>query len=98
MTRRSGRAAMGDTIRFSVPDNFPIVYQEDHEALRPLRGRGEVRLFSTRHGSPEELVERLRGARAAINVRAYSKFTDETFAALPELRFVVNPAVLTVAR
>jgi D-3-phosphoglycerate dehydrogenase len=30
----------------------------------------------------------MRGAMAAINVRAYSKFTDDVFAALPELRFL----------
>ncbi len=75
-------------MKFAIPDNFPIVYTEDHPALRPLRDRGEVALFSTRHQSTDELIERLRGAVAAINVRAYSKFTEEVFAALPELRFL----------
>ena len=75
-------------MRFSIPDNFPVVYSDDHPALRPLRERGEVALGSTRHEGSRELVDRLRGAVAAINVRAYSKFTDEVFAALPELRFL----------
>ena len=75
-------------MKISIPDNFPVVYTEDHPALRPLRERGEVALYSTRQESPAELIERLRGATAAINVRAYSKFTDEVFAALPELKFV----------
>src|SRR5262252_10196596 len=75
-------------MRFAIPDNFPVVYTEDHPALRPLRERGEVALYSTRQESPAELVERLRGATAAINVRAYSKFTDDVFAALPDLKFV----------
>jgi D-3-phosphoglycerate dehydrogenase / 2-oxoglutarate reductase len=74
--------------RFSVPDNFPVVYTDDHAALRPLRERGEVALDSTRHDGGQQLVERLRGAVAAINVRAYSKFTDEVFAALPDLKFL----------
>lgn len=75
-------------MRFSIPDNFPVVYQDDHPALAPLRARGEVALHSTRHQSETELIERMRGATAAINVRAYSKFTDAVFAALPELKFV----------
>jgi D-3-phosphoglycerate dehydrogenase / 2-oxoglutarate reductase len=78
----------GEAVKFAIPDNFPVVYSEDHAALGPLRERGELALHSTRHESPEELIERMRGATAAINVRAYSKFTDDTFAALPELRFL----------
>jgi len=75
-------------MRFSIPDNFPVVYTDEHPALRPLRERGEIALDSTRHNGGQELVERLRGAVAAINVRAYSKFTDEIFAGLPELKFL----------
>src|SRR2546422_5713196 len=72
----------GEAVRFAIPDNFPVVYSDDHPTLGPLRERGDLALHSTRHGSPEELVERMRGATAAINVRAYSKFTDDVFAAL----------------
>ncbi len=75
-------------MKFSIPDNFPVVYTEDHPALQPLREMGEVAIYSTRHQSAAELIDRLRGATAAINVRAYSKFTEEVFAALPELKFV----------
>jgi D-3-phosphoglycerate dehydrogenase len=75
-------------MKFAIPDNFPVVYTEDHPALRPLRERGEIALYSTRHQSEAELIERMRGAVAAINVRAYSKLTDAVFAALPELRFL----------
>lgn len=75
-------------MKFTIPDNFPVVYTEDHPALRPLRERGEVTLYSTRQESPAALIERLQGAVAAINVRAYSKFTDEVFAALADLKFL----------
>lgn len=75
-------------MRFAIPDNSPPVYTPDHPALRPLYERGEVALFSTRHASREELIDRLRGAAAAINVRAYSRFDEAVFAALPELRFL----------
>ena len=75
-------------MRFAIPDNFPVVYSEEHAALAPLRERGEVAMHSTRHESEAELIDRMRGAAAAINVRAYSKFTPAVFAALPELRFL----------
>ncbi|MBI2938837.1 MAG: hydroxyacid dehydrogenase [Chloroflexi bacterium] len=75
-------------MQFAIPDNYPVVYTEDRAALRPLSERGEVTLVSTRHQSTGELVDRLRGAWGAINVRAYSKFTDEVFAALPDLKIV----------
>jgi phosphoglycerate dehydrogenase-like enzyme len=75
-------------MRFAIPDNFPVVYTDDHPALAPLRERGEVVLHSTRHDGGRQLVERLEGATAAINVRAYSKFTDDVFAALPDLKFL----------
>lgn len=75
-------------MKFSVPDNFPVVYSDDHPALQPLRDRGEVIMYSTRLQSTAELIERMRGAAAVINVRAYSKFTPEVFDALPELKFI----------
>lgn len=75
-------------MRFTIPDNFPPVYADGHAALAPLNARGEVVIFSTRHQSTLELIDRLQGAIAAINVRAYSKFTEEVFAALPELKFL----------
>lgn len=75
-------------VKIAIPDNFPVVYAEDHPALAPLRERGELALYSTRHEGSGELVERMGGATAAINVRAYSKFTDEVFDALPELKFL----------
>lgn len=75
-------------MKFAIPDNFPVVYTDDHPSLRPLVERGDVALFSTRHESKGELIDRMRGAVAAINVRAYSKFDDDVFAALPELKFL----------
>ncbi len=75
-------------MKTAIPDNFPVVYTEDHPALAPLRQRGDLALYSTRHESKDELIDRLRGAEAAINVRAYSKFEADVFAALPDLRFL----------
>ncbi len=73
-------------MRFVIPDDYPVVYGADHPELRPLEARGEDKVDSSRPQSAAELIERLRGATGAINVRAYSKFTEEVFAALPDLR------------
>jgi D-3-phosphoglycerate dehydrogenase len=75
-------------MRFAIPDNFPVVYTDDDPALAALRERGDVVMHSTAHAGGQELIERLQDAHAAINVRAYSKFTAEVFAALPQLRFL----------
>ena len=75
-------------MQFAIPDNFPIVYTPDHAALIPLCERGDLLLFSTRHQSQDELIARMAGATAAINVRAYSRFDAAVFAALPDLRFL----------
>jgi phosphoglycerate dehydrogenase-like enzyme len=74
--------------RFVIPDNYPIFYSESDPLLAPVRTRGELVLHSTRHSGEAELIERLRGAHAAINVRAYSRFTERVFKEVPELRFV----------
>lgn len=75
-------------MKFVIPDNYPVVYTEDHPALAPLRERGEVVIHSTRHGGGQELIDRMAGATAALNVRAYSKFDETIFAALPKLRLI----------
>jgi phosphoglycerate dehydrogenase-like enzyme len=75
-------------MRFAIPDNFPVIYTPEHPALQPLYARGEVSLYSTRPDSPAELIARLQGATAAINVRAYARFDAALFAALPDLRFL----------
>lgn len=75
-------------MRFVIPDNYPPVYSDDHTAVAPLRERGTLTIHSTRFASPAELIERLRGAQIAINVRSYAIFDEPTLAALPDLRML----------
>jgi len=75
-------------MRVAIPDNFPAFYTDDDPLLAPLRERAEIAVFSTRHGGESELIARMCGATVAINVRAYSRFSAEVFAALPQLRFL----------
>ena len=74
-------------MRIVISDDFPPVYQgfSELDALAPF---GEVVLYDTRAADAQELIDRLKGADALINIRAYSKFTDEVLSALPELRHI----------
>ncbi|MCL4370562.1 MAG: hydroxyacid dehydrogenase [Chloroflexi bacterium] len=74
-------------MRIVIPDDFPPVYQ-GHRELERLAPYGEVALFGTRAADQVELIDRLQGAAAAINIRAYSRFDAELLAALPELRIL----------
>lgn len=74
-------------MRIVIPDDFPPVYQ-GHPEVERLRQLGEVVVYSTRATSLEELVDRLRGADVAINVRAYTVFDEALLAKLPDLRMV----------
>lgn len=70
-----------------VPDDFPPVYQGT-EDLKPLERYGEVALYGTKAASDEELVERLKGARALINVRSYTTFHAQLLEKLPDLGII----------
>lgn len=74
-------------MRIVVPDDFPPAYQgyQDLERLAPY---GEVVLYDTKASNPQELIERLRGATATINVRAYSIFDRPIFEVLPDLKII----------
>ena len=59
-----------------VPDDFPSVFEGTpaHERLKKL---GEARVYTARGAEDEaELIRRIDGARAIINIRAHARFTD----------------------
>ena len=74
-------------MRIVIPDDFPPVYQ-GHPELDALAPYGEIVLYDTRAADAAELIDRLKGADALINIRAYSKFDRPLFEALPELKTI----------
>ena len=71
-----------------VPDDFPSVFKGTPAEERCAR-LGETRVYSERGADDEaELIRRLGGARAAINIRAHARFTERVFAARPGLKMV----------
>ncbi len=71
-----------------VPDDFPSVFEGSsaHERLKKL---GDVRVYTARGADdPAELIKRVDGANAAVNIRAHARFTDEVFAACRNLKLL----------
>ncbi len=70
-----------------VPDDSPPLFS-GHRDLERLRQIGELVVYDTRVSSSDDLAERLCGAIAAINVRAYSHFDAPLLDRLPELEII----------
>ena len=71
-----------------VPDDFPSIFKGTVAEERCAR-LGETRVHSERGADDEtELIRRLGGARAAINIRAHARFNERVFTACPELKMV----------
>jgi phosphoglycerate dehydrogenase-like enzyme len=76
------------TPQIVVPDDFPSVFAGS-AAESKLRARGDIAVFSERGAENEaELIRRIGDARAVINIRAYSKFTDRVLTACPTLKLI----------
>ena len=79
--------ASGGQVKIVVPDDNPSVFK-DTEAQRRLEKSGDVTLYTSDAADAPALIERLKGAAIAVNIRGRTKFTREGMAALPELRLI----------
>jgi phosphoglycerate dehydrogenase-like enzyme len=70
-----------------VPDDFPSIFSgtKPHQVLKKC---AEVKVYTDKTSSPEELIQRLKGAQVAVNIRAYSKFTDPLLQACTDLKMI----------
>ncbi len=70
-----------------VPDDFPTIFANtrSHERLKEC---AEVKIFTEKASSQEELAGRLKGAPVVINIRAYSKFTEALLLACADLKMI----------
>ncbi len=73
--------------RVVIPDDFPPVLATS-SAWASLQRLAEATLHDSLPGSRAELIRRLQGADAALNIRASSRFDEPLFAACPTLRLV----------
>ena len=75
------------THRITIPDDFPRALGGT-KAEEKLQALGEVHLYSDKAKDQKELIERLKDAEAAINIRAYSHFTRDVLTSCPKLRLI----------
>jgi phosphoglycerate dehydrogenase-like enzyme len=75
--------------RIVVADDYNDAYGPSAE-FNTLRERAEVVIYTTRHQSMDDLVERLRGAEIIVANRERLPLKAELFDRLPELRFVAQ--------
>ena len=70
-----------------VPDDNPPVLAGT-PALERLRAIGEVRLYGSDATDPKILIDRLREAEVALNIRGRTFFTAEVLGACPKLKLI----------
>jgi D-3-phosphoglycerate dehydrogenase len=74
-------------MRIVVPDDNPPALAGT-PALTRLRGIGEVRVHDSDATDPRVLLERLRDADVAMNIRGRTRFTADVLQACPRLRLI----------
>ncbi len=70
-----------------VPDDFPkaITGTKAHEKLK---GCGDLKIYNTKAETKDEFLARIRDADMVLNIRAYSKFTEEVLRSCPRLKLI----------
>lgn len=70
-----------------VPDDFPVAVSGT-EAEKKLHTLGETKIYTDKAETQEGLIERIKEAEVAVNIRAYSKFTRDVMRTCPGLRMI----------
>jgi phosphoglycerate dehydrogenase-like enzyme len=70
-----------------VPDDFPSILSGT-AVLKRLEQHARLTVHTNKAATPEELVQRLQGAKVAVNIRAYSKFDEPLLKACPDLKMI----------
>src|SRR6476660_9418110 len=73
--------------RVVIADDDPAVVTLSDSFCR-LADRLETRAYTSRAGSPAELIDRIRDAEFVINVRARTEFSREVLESSPKLRLI----------
>ena len=70
-----------------IPDDFPTAISGT-KAEEKLWTLGNVKIYSHRAETHEELIKRIKPCEAVINIRAYSHFTRQVLTSCPNLRLI----------
>jgi D-3-phosphoglycerate dehydrogenase len=70
-----------------IPDDYPTVISGTRH-LEKLKELGEVKVYTTKPQSTEEIVRRIKDADIVINLRAYCKFPAEVLKTAEKLKMI----------
>jgi hypothetical protein len=73
-------------LKILIPDDFPSQIKST-KALELIK-KYNVKLYSSKASSQEEFIQRRKNAEVVVNVRAYSKFTEEAFKRCSSLKLL----------
>ena len=74
-------------MKIVIPDDYPTVISGTRH-LEKLKQLGEVRVYTTKPQSTEEIVRRIKDADIVINLRAYCKFPAEVLKTVEKLKMI----------
>ena len=70
-----------------IPDDFPPFFQNTRH-LKDLEELCDLRIYTTKAGSEDELIERIENARIIVVVRAYTKINKKVIGRCDELELI----------
>ena len=73
-------------LKIVIPDDFPSQIKGTR-ALELIK-KYNVKLYNSKASSQEEFIQRMKNAEVVVNVRAYSKFTEEVFKRCSSLKLL----------
>ena len=74
-------------MKIVIPDDYPTVISGTRH-LEKLKELGEVKVYTTKPQSTEEIVRRIKDADIVINLRAYCKFPAEVLKTAEKLKMI----------
>ena len=74
-------------MKIVIPDDYPTVISGTRH-LEKLKELGEVKVYTSKPQSTEEIVRRIKDADIVINLRAYCKFPAEVLKTAEKLKMI----------
>jgi len=74
-------------LKIVIPDDYPTVISGTRH-LEKLKELGEVKVYTSKPQSTEEIVRRIKDADIVINLRAYCKFPAEVLKTAEKLKMI----------
>jgi len=75
------------THHITIPDDYPMAISGT-QAEERARALGDVKIYTNKAETQEDLIDRIKEAEAVINIRAYTHLNREVLTCCPKLRLI----------